>query len=185
MTSTTEELRRLLDERGVEYQKIGKRLTYWNRDGSHNDCDDADYVADEKNGSLTLEGIAPERAVAATLEDGVERSKTEYAALTAEQVREAVEKHWHDLPYEYDMPEATALPEYSYDWQAIADELNAELGSGTCEMETDWDYLHDGIPDAPEDTWAYVCSACEWSFRYDRGIKPNYCPNCGAKVIGG
>ena len=48
--------------------------------------------------------------------------------LTAEQVREIVEKHWHDLPAEYDMPEATALPEYSYDWQAIADELKATLG---------------------------------------------------------
>ena len=53
----------------------------------------------------------------------------------------------------------------------------------TCEMETDWDYLSDGVPCAPEDTWAYMCSACEWSFRYDRGIKPNYCPNCGAKVV--
>lgn len=52
-----------------------------------------------------------------------------HGTLTAEQVRETVEKHWHDLPDEYDMPEATALPEYSYDWQAIADELNAELGS--------------------------------------------------------
>ena len=53
----------------------------------------------------------------------------ESGTLTAEQVRETVEKHWHDLPSEYDMPEATALPEYSYDWQAIADELNAELVS--------------------------------------------------------
>lgn len=53
---------------------------------------------------------------------------------------------------------------------------------GTCEMETDWDYLHDGIPDAPEDTWAYKCSVCEESFRYDRGIMPSYCPNCGRKV---
>ena len=55
-------------------------------------------------------------AIAATLGGGT---------LTAEQVRETVEKHWHDLPAEYDMPEATALPEYSYDWHAIADELNA------------------------------------------------------------
>ena len=53
----------------------------------------------------------------------------ERGTLTAEQVRETVEKHWHDLSADYDMPEATALPEYSYDWQAIADELNATLRS--------------------------------------------------------
>lgn len=60
----------------------------------------------------------PEQAIAATLGSGT---------LTAEQVRETVEKHWHDLPDEYDMPEATALPEYSYDWQAIADELSKKM----------------------------------------------------------
>ena len=48
--------------------------------------------------------------------------------LTAEQVRDAHDKHWHDLPAEYDMPEASALSEYSHDWQAIADELNTALG---------------------------------------------------------
>ena len=44
------------------------------------------------------------------------------------QIHEVIEKHWHDLSADYDMPEATALPEYSYDWQAIADELNVTLG---------------------------------------------------------
>lgn len=57
--------------------------------------------------------------------------------LTAEQVRDAVEKHWHDLPAEYDMYEATALPGYSYDWQSIADELNATLGDDDYEHKMD------------------------------------------------
>jgi len=103
-----------------------------------------------------------------------------YGTLTAEQVRETVEKHWHDLPDEYDMPEATALPEYSYDWQAIADELNAELGSGTCE----WVLEHSGTL---YDKWR--CSKCGYLFvesRTDQGIKedfePNFCPNCGEAV---
>ena len=61
--------------------------------------------------------------------------------------------------------------------------VEATLERGICEMETDWDYLYNGIPDAPEDTWAYMCGACGWSFRYDRGIKPKYCPECGRKVI--
>lgn len=60
-------------------------------------------------------------------ENYVRQSTLGSGTLTAEKVRETVEKHWHDLPVEYGMPEATALPEYSYDWQAIADELNAEL----------------------------------------------------------
>ena len=52
----------------------------------------------------------------------------------------------------------------------------------TCKMETDHDEL-EVIAYSHEDTWAYKCNACGWSFRYDRGIKPNYCPNCGARVI--
>ena len=48
--------------------------------------------------------------------------------LTAERVCKTVEKHWHDLSAEYDL-ESSALPEYSYNWQAIADELNAALGT--------------------------------------------------------
>ena len=52
----------------------------------------------------------------------------------------------------------------------------------TCTMETDHDEL-EVIAYSHEDTWAYMCSACEWSFRYDRGIKPNYCQNCGRKCI--
>lgn len=68
-----------------------------------------------------LEELCKLRAITATLGKNT---------LTAEQVKQiygVIEKHWHDLPTEYDMPEATALPEYSYDWQAIADELNTEL----------------------------------------------------------
>lgn len=52
----------------------------------------------------------------------------------------------------------------------------------TCNMETDHDEL-EVIAYSHEDTWAYKCSVCGWSFRYDRGIKPNYCPNCGCKVV--
>ncbi len=54
-------------------------------------------------------------------------------ALTAEQVKqlsEIMDKHWHNLSEEYGMPEASALPEYSYDWHAIADEFNAMIGAG-------------------------------------------------------
>ena len=63
----------------------------------------------------------------------------------------------------------------------LLDELGANA-ERTCKMETDHAEL-EAIASSHEDTWAYKCSACDWSFRYDRGIKLNYCPNCGLKVI--
>ena len=149
---TTELLREGLTERGIEWCSGLKGVTF---------VGDWCFV-EYDNGKLaaTCEPVlTPEQAKAATL--GSERiaeleaenerlRKAGYeigyhdamkaakrgGTLTAEHVKrihEIIEKHWHDLPVEYNMPEATALPEYSYDWQAIADELNAELGSGTCE----------------------------------------------------
>lgn len=43
--------------------------------------------------------------------------------------------------------------------------------------------IMEGIAFSPEDTVACICEACGHDWRYDRGIRPNYCPNCGAKVI--
>lgn len=90
--------------------------------------------------------------------------------LTAEQVRKTVEKHWHDLPAEYDMPEATALPEYSYDWQAIADELNAALGCGECENAND--VMKSG-------EIGFRCSECG---SWDDDPRPRFCHGCGKAV---
>ena len=196
---TTELLCELLDERGVKWwEGEDERKTHWEANGLT-----WEYFNDE-NGDAWLgflgvceSDVTPEQAIAATL--GSERvaeleaenerlRKAGYeigyhdamkaakrgGTLTAEQVRETVEKHWHDLSDEYDMPEASALPEYSYDWQAIADELNAELGSGTCEQVlTDCD---DGLMPP----FTAHCGACgvEW------GFTPKYCHNCGAKCTG-
>lgn len=111
-------------------------------------------------------------------EEGVKLRDAELGSgtLTAEQVRETVEKHWHDLSAEYDMPEATALPEYSYDWQAIADELNATLGRRTCHNTS-----------RRLDESRFCCSEC-WFGCWVKDIcdgrdkLPNYCPNCGREV---
>ena len=104
-----------------------------------------------------------EQAIAATLGNGT---------LTAEQVREAIERHsawvignnrcFHDGAYE-----------------AIANELNAMLGGRECEP-----------------TEEYACSACGQDLvAYDVGVGANggaieldppilfnYCPNCGRRV---
>lgn len=192
--SATDELRRLLDERGVAHSDHYLSTTW--RDG-HGIL----HLAGEPmaDGSLVVDMLTPEQAIAATLGSGT---------LTAEQVCETVEKHWHDLPAEYDMTEATALPEYSYDWQAIADELNAAWNSRA-------DYH--GYEQAAIESWESIkawnsraertCELhdCEGSFsavnkpvwRCDCGAfmtqytdattyhKPRFCPNCGCKVIGG
>lgn len=43
--------------------------------------------------------------------------------------------------------------------------------------------LMDCISSSPEDTVACICDSCGIDWRYDRCIRPNYCPNCGSKVI--
>ena len=150
--SASDVLRELLDERGVEWKDyVYENHTWWS--GSENVGWHAENRPSANGLYVNIEAVlTPEQAIAATLgnetnPDGLPVGLTisddgnllnwrgeNYirqgsGTLTAEQVRNACEKHWHDLPAEYDMPEATALPEYSYDWQAIADELNATLGS--------------------------------------------------------
>lgn len=42
--------------------------------------------------------------------------------------------------------------------------------------------LMENIACTPEDTVVCICDDCKHNWRYDRGIRPNYCPNCGIKV---
>lgn len=87
-------------------------------------------------------------------------SKFGRGTLTAEQVRKVLLLH---LPHrEYYSVEQTDA------WQEIADELNAELGCGTCENI-----------DILANIGFFKCSKCGISDNY----VPNYCPNCGAKVL--
>ena len=99
MTSATDELRKLLDERGVEYE--AERIDFSNYSTwGKNDC--YSYTEYPDGTVLRIWDCTPEQAIAATLGN---------RTLTAEQVREAVEEHTHD---------------FGYDWQAIADELDTE-----------------------------------------------------------
>lgn len=167
--TATDELRKLLDERSVEYEKATFVLdftaqrsneTSWIYDDCR--CEFTEFPAGSTQ--LVVYRLTPEQAIAATLGGG---------KLTAEQVRQAVEKHWHDLPTDYDMPEATALPEFSYNWHAIADELNATLGNGTCRRVLF------------EPTKTLVCSECGCGMpkQLDKYCYLHFCPNCGREVI--
>ena len=57
--------------------------------------------------------------------------------------------------------------------------MSWEYGNG--DDETD-EYMEE-IAGTHEDTVACHCHMCDEVFRYDRGIVPNYCPSCGARVV--
>ena len=86
--------------------------------------------------------------------------------LTAEQVRKVLLYH---LPHrEYYSVEQTDA------WQAIADELNS-LTERTCHIE--YPYYGDALVTNGQPR----CSECKTEFAV--GTFPNYCQNCGAKVV--
>lgn len=66
----------------------------------------------------------------------------------------------------------------------------ADLIDPTCHMsweygngDDDTDEYMELIVDTPEDTVACHCHACDIVFRFERGIVPDYCPFCGARVV--
>ena len=146
---TTEQLREGLTEHGIEWRSGLEGVTI---------VGDWCFVEyDSGKLAATCEPVlTPEQAIAATLGSGT---------LTAEQVSKAVYAH----SIHADCADA--------DWQAVADELNAELGSGTCELvETD------SYSNANEVIHVLECSECGRTCEHVNGSYPR-CPYCGAKVI--
>lgn len=135
--SATDELRRLLDERGVEWlnsygdccdsdddytlAEQDSRKTTWSVDIAGDDMTITAhevYENDELKPWFDLEFheyFTPEQTIAATLGGG---------KITAEQVMAIAGRH---------QPDYCSDTHVCFDWQAIADELNATLGSGTCD----------------------------------------------------
>lgn len=66
MTSATDELRRLLDEHGIDYQTHYLHAAWWAWSKMYDAVDNCD-------GTLTVANLTPEQAIAATL--GSEREK--------------------------------------------------------------------------------------------------------------
>ena len=113
------------------------------------------------------------------LEDAIRiwNTRAAHGTLTAEQVREAIEANsW---------AETSTIREFNdSSWQAIADELNAELGSGTCEMAEVLEHEDDGGY-IWYDHWE--CSECGGKnngilVSFDQVAPPKNCPNCGRRV---
>jgi len=108
-----------------------------------------------------------------------------HGTLTAEQVKDAVLENFeemHETNYDCWKPS-------KFDWQAIADELNAELGSGTCEPN----WVLQGKTQTQE-FWRCECGNCGYEFgvedrssfpfeiTIDEVDVPNFCPNCGKRI---
>lgn len=81
MESSTKILRRLLDERGVEYRTDGHMQTWWEfgADGR------AFAVSDGRAVCLAVTGAAPEQAVAATLGPGTCHAVFEVDAMSGDE----------------------------------------------------------------------------------------------------
>lgn len=188
-----QEIRRLLDERGVDYDE-------YSRNSSHvfeiDYCDACgDYLSEiEIFGACiyaTKKYLTPEQAIATTLGGGyVSQDRFDELAeaydkmadqsarlaeelnamlgggkLTAEQVSKATYAH----SIHADCADA--------DWQAIADELNAALGGGECKVVAS---STDGLTTDEPKQWFRL--SCGHAFKLDGLDAPVACPVCGKAV---
>ena len=148
---TTELLREGLTEHGIEWRSGLKGVTF---------VGDWCFV-EYDNGKLaaTCEPVlTPEQAIAATMDGGT---------FAIEQIKDAVLKNFH---YDHSKPPL-------FDWQAIADELNAELEIRTCKLEETESYSN-----ANEVIHLLECSECGRTCEHVNGSYPR-CPHCGAKAV--
>ena len=181
MTSATEELRRLLDERGVEWSapsglnaRYADSMTFIGNTAVISEIDGSDLLR------INFDGT-PEQAIDATL-DGVGSevgsevtSEVRGGKLTAEQVREAIERN------------VTFYEGGDYDAQEIADELNTMLGSGECTPHGEWKSI------SQTQEVRHVFCECGFELGMDRRdsfpfectrlfAMPNFCQECGRKI---
>ena len=170
--SATEELRRMLDERGVEWSDASDKNV------SHTTWNDMKCWFIEFQDGWTAWGTSmhgtPEQAIAATL--GEVRAGSSRFELTAEQVREAIFNGSSYASFDGAKYYADGIG-----MQAIADELNAALGGGECEK----------LPQLSDSVCVVKRNGFEMEFGYWRcsecgcenfeGAK--YCMNCGRKAV--
>ena len=182
--TATDELRRLLDERGVEHYDhdpnpeystpYSTRDTEWSNDAKRNVL-----YQEWPNGTTRLgaSNVSPAQAIAATLgsEDTYTREDVEGAFVSGyslgldmfDSSKPDNEKGWNQN--ERDMDEEMEV----LGWVR---KDAAKLGTGTCQLKrASWD---DGTC-----TWGCICSACDARLEHETGIGYNYCPICGAKVV--
>lgn len=167
--TATDELRKLLDERGVDWTNpnsiLRDDMTSWVANGFDYD---AFEVAD---GTLVLsaahqDDLTPEQAIEATLGP---REQPPYDELI-----EALRRDW-DIEASWDGLRRFWYVGLTDEGVRKRDEREATLGRGEC---------HEVIVDK---YWR-GCGNCGYVWEYMYGIgkctRPNFCPRCGAKVVG-
>ena len=110
-----------------------------------------------------------------------------------EEVAEKLRRIEEDVDYETAFMEIDTIigTKDNYSFSFFFNRL-ADLIDPTCHMscecsngDDDTDEYMELIADTPEDTVACHCHACDIVFRFERGIVPDYCPFCGARVVRG
>ena len=186
--TATDELRRMLDERGVEHFDNNER-TLWG-------CGDYyPYSAVENfGGSLNVHthayDLTPEQAIAATLGNQYGWNHPEWVEWVdglnhreVKSIRDAVEQLMYEAitlggsmgpndNIEDGWNEGTELTKKFTDWWV---EKFATLGAGTCHVES-------SIIDTYEyNRWEYELS-CGHAIIWEDSEPPRYCPNCGRRI---
>lgn len=161
--TATDELRKPLDERGVEWSSIGGDTAWEDSRGWT-----ATAEADSVDGSMVYVTalMTPEQAIEATLGP---REQPPYDELI-----EALRRDW-DIEASWDGLRRFWYVGLTDEGVRKRDEREATLGRGEC---------HEVIVDK---YWR-GCGNCGYVWEYMYGIgkctRPNFCPRCGAKVVG-
>lgn len=184
--TATDELRRMLDERGVEYEdetdEDGWAFTRWHG------FDDTGWLAasDELCGLLDLRGrylFTPEQAIEATL--GPAAPPQEPPVVPYDLLIDLLRDEW-DIDVMWDGLRRFWYVGLTEEGVRKRDEREATLGRGTCHIVKTWsdsDFV---------DGWRYRCSECMCFIPVnerdpetgDAISAANYCPNCGRRCVG-
>lgn len=167
--SATDELRRMLDESGVEWTVPDESwnqdsITYW-KVGS------IKWVAFEsENGTLWLNcnsvtDLTPEQAIAATVHD---EASTHKALIRESDARMALQRDYNNQIRRIQNQRKQLM------------EMQAALERGKCHMVLRHDYTVYG--EAPCIWWE--CDECGCTLQNPFGMPEiHYCPNCGRRVV--
>ena len=170
--TATDELRRMLDERGVEWMP-----SVWSaKDETFYKVGEVGYLATEMSSGRMKVGIegylAPEQAVAATLgETPTPPPPTPPKQPPYDELIESLRRDW-DIEASWDGLRRFWYVGLTDEGVRKRDEREATLGRATCEVEAENAKLRELVRHLRECTRHNVCAACEYAgdacdFDYD------------------
>lgn len=167
--TATEELRHLLDERGVEWWEATPCKTKWN-----SPIIGGPVAARVWNGKMVLDvgyvNVTPEQAIAATLgETPTPPPPTPPKQPPYDELIESLRRDW-GIDVSWDGLRRFWYVGLNEKGMRMRDERDATLGRGTCKVERSADGYG----------WH-----CECGNFFPPSVPPRkFCPNCGRRVVG-